>query len=362
MIERSPTEFRSFYYEWKKTAPPNDSDVIPAKPRRAAFPRHADLSKELQGLLFWRHINKEIQPLSTNWMVPDNDNDIDKEDDEPRAPVRSKECEHVIRPSVDELMKAVENVEYDCRYRQIPGAEIPEECWPLARKNRPLPGPDVEYGEESKACAPLSGYVRPIARMGSIRFATEDSDQNGRNQSPTRGAIVSWHAGPNLRGQFPVDDFGAPLGSHENQEDIDSSNQFFSDLLNAQPHRYITGGICRRIGGPALPSKDNRPALPCGSRRVSDSFIGHKISSECDDCRNDEPADEWIVRIQERSDIRAQLSTYDVKALDTAIHASNFQDIGEAFDFRGKTAERQGKRLLLAATSNLSALIDKVAA
>jgi hypothetical protein len=38
MIERTPSEFRNFYNEWKKTAPLNDSDIIPPKPRRSASP------------------------------------------------------------------------------------------------------------------------------------------------------------------------------------------------------------------------------------------------------------------------------------------------------------------------------------
>ncbi len=330
MIERTPTEFRLAYNEWNRTAPANDSDIIPDKPRRSVSPRHADLSKELQGLLFWRHLNKDVQPLSTNWMVPDNENNSEKEDDEPRTAARSRECEHVIKPSVDELVAAAANV-----------------------------GPNVEYGEEYEVSAPLDGNVRPLARLGSIRFSTHDSNQDNRDPSPPRGSIIRRKAEPNTLGFLPEDYFGAPLGSDEDQEDIDSSNQFFAEMLNTNPHRYLTGGSSRLVHGVASPSRENWAVLPCGSRRVSDSFIGHKICSEQDDCRDDEPADEWIVRSQERCEVRAQLSSDDTKALDTAIHASNFQEIGEAFDFEGKTAERQGIRLLMAANKNLSAVIDR---
>jgi len=231
MIERTPSEFRNFYNDWKKTAPPNDSDIIPPKPRRSASPRHNDLAKELQGLLFWRHLNKDVQPLSTNWMVPDNDNDAGKEDDEPRAPVRSTECEHVVRPSEDEMMTAVENVEYETR---------------IYNMKVPLPGRTLSTAKNTKRAPPLTGYVRPIARIGTIRFCTEDSVGAGQNISATRGSIVSWHAGPDAHGYFLVDDFITPLGSDENQNRIDQSNEFFADLLNAQPHRYIKGGFCRR--------------------------------------------------------------------------------------------------------------------
>lgn len=285
MIDRTPAQFRAAYNEWRKTAPPNDLDIFPPKPRRSAKPRHDDLSSELQCLLFWRHINSDVQPLSTNWMMADNDNNVDKEDDEPRSPIRSTECEHVIRPSEDELMAAVEGVEFQTR---------------IYNDKVPIPGPDAEYGKPYKACPPLNGYVRPIARLGTIRFATQDSVGAGQNISPTRGSVLRWNAGPHTDGFLPVDDFGAPLGPDEEQEDIDSSNQFFADLLNALPHRYVKrGGI-----PPTMLLNDNRPALPCGSRRVSDSFIGHKITSSGDDYRNDQSADEWIVKTQERSDIQ----------------------------------------------------------
>jgi len=253
----------------------------------------------------------------------------------------------------------------------------------------PLPGPNVEYGKAYKARPPLTGYVRPIARIGSIRFCTEDSVGAGQNISATRGSIVSWHAGPTTHGYFLVDDFVTPLGSDDDQEKIDKSNDFFADLLDAKPHRHVKGGFSRRgtlsddtphfpklpppsialnearaFCGltPSVPLNDNRPALPCGSRRVSDSFIGHKISSEGDDKGSEEAADEWIIRKQESIAIRAKLTRADAKALDIAIHGSNFKDIGEAFGFAEKAAERQGKRHLLAASKNLSALIDSIAA
>jgi hypothetical protein len=90
--------------------------------------------------------------------------------------------------------------------------------------------------------------------------------------------------------------------------------------------------------------------------------VGHKITRKGEDCSDGEPADEWLARKQECIAIRAKLSATDAKVMDTAIYASNVKDIGNAFEFTGKTAERQGKRLLLAASMALSALMDTVAA
>jgi hypothetical protein len=176
LTNRTPTEFRRIYSEWSerhRSTP--DSKIIPPRPRRSESTRHADLSKELQGLLFWRHISKDIEPLSTNWMVPDNDNDLEKEDDEPRAPRRSMECEHVIRPGVDEMMAGLGAAEFDIRLYNI---------------KIPRAGTDVEYGDG----------VPAVARIGTLRFSTQDSVGTGSNVSPTRGSLIGWHATAGKRG------------------------------------------------------------------------------------------------------------------------------------------------------------------
>jgi len=56
--------------------------------------------------------------------------------------------------------------------------------------------------------------------------------------------------------------------------------------------------------------------------------VGHKITSDSGGGDTGDSADEWIVRKQECIALRAKLSATDAKALDTAIHASNFKDIG----------------------------------
>jgi hypothetical protein len=113
---------------------------------------------------------------------------------------------------------------------------------------------------------------------------------------------------------------------------------------------------------PFVPSNDNRPALPSGSRKASDSFLGHKITLTADDVVVSDSPEELVTKVKERNDIRAKMTAADAKTLDKAIYASSYADIGKAFDFTGKAAERQGKRLLLAANTRLSALIERVAA
>ncbi len=50
------------------------------------------------------------------------------------------------------------------------------------------------------------------------------------------------------------------------------------------------------------------------------------------------------------------------RALDAAIIAANFSEVGAAFGFDGKTAERQGKSITLAAAKKLESALQKIAA
>jgi hypothetical protein len=286
----TPTEYRMRFDEWRKTAPANDSDIIPAMPRYSGSSRHHELARALGVLLLWRYISEPAQPLSTNWLVPDNDNEYEDGDGPFRAANTSVECEQVIRPSDGEMDHAVDGVTFEIR--------------PDGRKV-PVAGQNVEYGPEkafnwhSKITGmKLEGTTRPVTRLGALRFSAADSVGDGKNKTPGRGELITWQAGPEYFGRRVSDAFGAPLG---------------------------------------------------GVARGSDS-------------NGFAEADEWLIRKERLTTLRSQLSRDDAAALDAALHASNFEDVGEAFGFKGKTAERQGKLRLLAASKNLSDLIDREAA
>lgn len=368
----TPTEFRDHYNEWRKTAPANDSDIIPPMPRHSASPRHKDVSSELGGVLFWQRLAKPVQLLATNWMMPaDNDNEADdEEDDEAREPTLV-ECEHVTRPEPGEIMSGLVGVELEMRH----GRSVP------------LPGPLVEYGPEEvfswkskKTGLTLTGTTRAVARLGSLRFCTVDCENAKR--SPTRGSLIT-HKGYRVK-----DEFGAPLGGDEKDEEArEQSNRYFAALFNAKPHRYITGGRlksgpkskspfpplppvtmsvneARAFCGlsPAVPTNDNRPALPCGSRDVSELFLGNRVAPDSTHQRYEYDPTEWLTRPEQSAALRSKLSSEDVTALDTAICAANFAEVGQAFGYEGKTAERQGKSRLIAANRNLSTILQAEAA
>jgi hypothetical protein len=227
-----------------------------------------------------------------------------------------------------------------------------------------------------------NGAHSACGRLDKLRFCT--GDWLGK-YSATRGALVAFRAGQDKRGKRPIERYGKPLGpavlsQKEIAKRTAESNQFFTELFNALPHRYIKGGKTRgkrELPWPPLPPtsmpladarafcglppavllNDIRPALPCGSRCVADSFVGHRVTREVYDVRLAPDTDDWYTRPEEMAALRGELASEDVIALDAALVAANYTDIGNAFGYTGKTAERQGKSRLLTDCKNLSALL-----
>src|SRR5674476_586718 len=126
MTSRTPQQHRSIYNEWQTTAPANDSAIFRARPRKSKSPKHGKLAKELASVLVWRRFSDSTYPLATNWCIPANDNEQEIENN-------STECKYEIRPTVNEIMRAVA---LGC----------------------------TEYGPSQKAKWPLSGETCPITK------------------------------------------------------------------------------------------------------------------------------------------------------------------------------------------------------
>lgn len=169
-------------------------------------------------------------------------------------------------------------------------------------------------------------------------------------------------------------------------EDIRASNRHVAGILGAPLPRYIKAKRQKRRG-PApkfrsaidttgltfadarewcgLPpaERDPRPALPCGTRDVASQFVGLRISGSGVVVPNvATPVHEAVESADTLARLLAQLAADDVKALAAAICAPNFSKVGEAFGFDGKTAERRGKAIVIAAAKTLSAVLEKNAA
>lgn len=299
MTSRTPTEFRTFYDEWKKTAPANDSDVVPDKPKASASPRHAGLCDDLKSMLAWKSTKEYSDPLQTNYLQ--NDCEMPNEDDDGKIEYRD-----VLRalndgPSAEKMIAAstdgiVFKKSYDtiiCYTRKGDGTVS------TARSRREKLIPDLQCQENFSGASPkiaLSNEyesaafpgcdLRSVVRLGKVTFS--DSDLG----SKPLGSVLRWNLGKKKRGKSKG-----------------GSERFF----------------------------------PPPPKQYSDS-LGRLIAMEDAIAAND------------------NLTPGQINALDTAITARNFADVGKVAGFTGKTAERQGKRLVLEASKAFSVVLERLAA
>jgi hypothetical protein len=188
VIERTPTQFRNFYSEWKKTAPANDSDIIPDEPRFAETPKHAGMCADLKAMLAWREMKESKDPLQTNFLQSGMDDEIVSEDGGATVPIRDNECELEIRPTVNEMLDAVKGVVFKTRcdhavifwrgFTVSTERRVPDLA---ARENDGAIG----YGEEYESTTFPGCKMRSIVRLGELHF----SDAEGYELHP-RGSLM----------------------------------------------------------------------------------------------------------------------------------------------------------------------------
>jgi hypothetical protein len=377
---RTPTQHRALVDLWRATAPNNDSDIIPPPPRYSASPRHKALAVDLTSLLEWRRSSELVAMLPTNWQV-DSDGGPDHEDDQPPGR-QSVECEIEIRPSVGEMLLALASVDFkDGRYAKLGGGGEP---------HRVPAGGDVEYGPAVKAPKNIGGSTSPVWRLGGLAFSIERSARTGyaNEVTPPLGSLILWRAAPGKSGFQTVEKFGTPKGATRDAKTTDAraaANDYLAALYGAGSPRFLqTNDQYRRIlpptrldehlrgstplpialamaGLPPQPANDNKPALPCGSPDIASSFVGAFPSwAGTPICDYSAVAHDQLAARQALGIIKAQLTTAEIRLLDLAITGQTFQQLGEAFGYSDKAAERRGKRLLLAVTKKLAAILEKL--
>jgi hypothetical protein len=220
-----------------------------------------------------------------------------------------------------------------------------------------------------------------VVRIGKIRFSdgtqTEKADALGID-----GDVITIDA------RMPV---GAMLGTREKSERAAGgaiaqsftkmSNNYFADLLGTGAHRYLPRTVRRNgtnrtaeqsredlaqaIANTAtMPNVKRYPdALPCGQKNAADAFLGMRItpSGKGGSMAWDDLATKSEARRQWREVLR-DLRDEDRAVLDVAMEAKNMREIGITLGAWGKTAERKGKRALIAANDNIAAAIKKYVA
>jgi hypothetical protein len=322
MMERTPSEFRNFYNEWRKTAPPNDSDIIPDKPRSTKAPKLADKLTFLKAMLAWREMQESRDPLQTNFLQSGTDDEILNDDGTVTFPERDVECEWEDRPTIKEMTNVLEGVvfkksfdnvishsEYGptkyLRSRLVPDRYAPEnyepvEHWKDGKKGK---RPRIEFEQYESMVFNEKGNARretdkkgylmwAITRLGTLLFSDAKSDEKY-----PRNSLLSWRPGK----------FGTPI---------------------------------------------NEPGTPNG---LSENFFPPPEIPRLNPL-------ERLIAMEDAGAANDNLSPEHVMVLDTAMVAQNFTVVGEAFGFRGKTAERHGKRLVLEASKAFSDVLERLAA
>ncbi|MBO9194342.1 hypothetical protein J5277_09515 [Rhizobium sp. 16-449-1b] len=298
--------------------------------------RHGSLAEQLIGVrLFATTPDHEPEPVQTNWsVVPANDNN--PEDVEGMAAERRWR----MKPSVEEIMRAVDSGE-------------------------------IERNGDGQ-----------VVRIGRIRFSDGSQTEQGFKltiDGKVVAAQIRMPAGAMLGTKDAAEN---QLGAEEDSQAAAASNRYFADLLKTLPHRYRSGGKRRRGRNY---SRDEAAAmlaeayantnmamvtftrypdgLPCGSPKMAQVFPGMVKT-----CTGESGSMAWqdIVIAKADRDVWAatvdSLSHSDRQVLDAAATAGNMKDIGTSMGFAGKTAERRGKRSLIAANDNLMRAIEAYAA
>lgn len=311
--------------------------------------RHGSLAEQLSGLLRLTQQPETIEPAQTNWStVAANDNNPEELSD------MGTERRVAIRPSLAEIMR---NVQTD----------------------------DIERGEPSKMeiikddCAKSVTVPGAIVRIGKLRFS--DGKQHERcTMAGIDGTPVVGMA------RMPA---GAMLGAKEVQErplggsgiSNGESNAWFCEMFDCVNRQYIAGGKMRKgrsytrdeaasLLAEAIANTTVMPeveqcedGVALGSARIADNFIGMKKSP-----KGNGGAIAWqdlSDKIAEREmylEAERELSEKDRAVVERLKTARNMSDVGSSIGFSGKTAERRGKRALLAANDNIANAIKKYVA
>lgn len=374
-FDRTPEQHRLSVEAWRETAPANDWEILNASydaTWQGGSPRHSKLAEQLAPLIKWMSrpeglLPEEDQPevfapIKTNWNIaPDNDN---------QKPEGFKfERGREIIPSVEMIKREMAAA----TYRAVPRQAVLKGGDAWERGHRP--------GETG---APVSGDIKrnrfgQLEQIGNLRFS------NGNEHEYDTAIESAYKTGPN--GGAVMTDVRTPLGgivgqsekpsriegAEDNPSEITASNAYFAEMLGTGRHRYIPGSNKKKRGKSytatesramlaeavantlMMPTARKCPtALPCGSERVGDSFLGmKKATCAGGGSQGWEDICTALVNREVWAETVDAMKQKDIDVLQKAGAASNMEDIGIAIGKRGKNAERKGKAALLSANDNL---------
>lgn len=301
-------------------------------------PRHGNMAEQLAPLMAWMRRPELDEPVTiqSNWQVAPNAS-MNVEDYEGVATERRLE----ITPSIEAIMRNVETN-------------------------------DIEWNEKGQ-----------IIRIGTMQFSDGTQTEKGYIMGIDGDVIMAdirMPTGALLGAKEKAD---APSGNGDNPQETTLSNAYFADMLKTAPHKYVSGKRNKNKGrnisadeamtilAEAYANTDMSKVtvtkcpdgLPCGSKRVADSFLGmRKTTCAGNGAQGWEDISTALVNRDMWAETVANLSERDVTVLDSANKAGKMADIYGAQGGASKTAERRGKRILRAANDNLAEFMKIFAA
>ncbi|MEY9097372.1 hypothetical protein ABIA24_000281 [Sinorhizobium fredii] len=347
--------------------PANDSDIFP-RTAKTESPRNAHLADSLALLLAWARMRQPHSLDGTNWLQADNDNYFDGEEPTPRP---ASNRERRMRPgSTDaELLSFIKKAGPTTEWRHAKLGSVG------AVEMRPT---DVDYQDvtdKSNKAGRVKKSHSVVVRAGRLRIGNGKTMQDGARVE--EGTIL-----------HQEDRFGELLGSEPDPAEKVRSASYWASLFKIDREtvvetdedgneklRFIKSGKMRRkvllteedhralLAGPLPPITYCKPALPRGSEDIGAQFVGSWISNP----KGTRTMERWedisdeMARQQEFERWAEALPADERKALQIASTAANFSEVGEAFGKEGKTAERYGKKILVAANDNLKKIVDAAA-
>jgi hypothetical protein len=303
--------------------------------KRQKRTRHSKIAEQLAPILaYMRRPEGDTEPMQTNWRVDDATSSVNPEDIEGMRLDRLLE----IVPSIKAIMESVATGDIECN----------------------------DAGQ--------------VVRIGSLRFSDGTRTERAYCYGLDGKVIpcdIRMPVGALLDSKEKSDTQAGGKGATEKYTLL--SNSFFAATLGTAPARYIRGKRDRRKGKSYTADESRsmlvaayantptytvtycQPGLPCGSKRVAESFLGMQKGK-----KGESGAIAWqdvsghIVNREIWNETLAELREKDVETLDAAAEAANMADIQPGGHKRN--AEKRGKRQLVAANDNLRTVMQKVAA
>jgi hypothetical protein len=334
-----PSKFRTILDRWRLEFPESDfpdyradgSGIIPTEwiPPKKTSTKHAALADELQIVLAYCHALRDSnEPMQSNFYVGDNDNSPKDDDNGNALPPLSAAGEWEIRPSVKEIMKAVATavaagLKLDKRIELSAGYHAGEPLFGPNYRLVPLNVPSADRDWQSRtvterACKSET-ITPPVQKIGGLWFATSDFDPNV-SDSKSRGELLE-AGGYRTRDRARA---AKESTAGKTKEDSRRRAELFSMTL---PWK--------------LPAPDYlvTKASPVPTHNPEDIFLENES------------------RIALSRTI-SELSSDEIRVLDSPLSAENFAEVGRKTGDEGKherTQERNGRARILAVATKLSA-------